>query len=1340
MAEEPSNDRALSIHRNANPKPQIRFCRRLQKQETLVAEARASRNWPRAGKFIELSFMSTAAAGGYEGGGAGKFRKRPFRKQATPYDRPVSALRNPVEAGKKNGWISKIVDPASRLITQSAHRFFSSLFRKSLPALETVPEVHNCYIAEADSEPSNESSEAVSANPFAIREPVFNGHDNLNKSSDNNGIGELELILKQKTFSRAEIERLTELLRSRTVDMSAEDEKKRSEPSTSQPVDNHKVELINVPVQENGLDSRRLLGEALVPAVSSCVLEEKIAPPAELAKAYMGNRLSKVSPSTVDLRSLREELPLLGNAPFPRKSSGMSAIPRSSVRFAGVPGVSENGYQTPRSQGRSAIYTTACTPYSRIHPPAKGIGNTSDWCAGPSTSPWTVVNNTVSIGKQVPKRRSLVLDNDIGSVGPIRRIRQKTNLMSPKSIGLLASETPIHTHGTIGSGVAQGSVSLSHKPLLLEEPRQNFPKMRIAEDGENRVPGTSFSFVPSQSSEMAQKILQQLDKLVPSPKDKSSELKLAIAREKSPAKLSLNMLHGQAFQSVEEVDSSKLRNNVQDVGTFDAVGGTPLPAIQDSASQKQDKVEENGWLKLAASGNKLAPEMNDTGRTTLKKDTVPNYRTANLAISNFVMTSPQKKRAFQMCAQDSLELDDDRYSTKSIHTAYENEKVDNATVEENKAVASEIVTVEKPSVSEIKTPASLTLNKSSGTGAYDDPGVNEKNPVFAAPVTPLSSTVAQPATLHQSPPLFGNVVPTKVPTAALVFNFGSKGIDNAPPPFTFSSISSFSESSGLKFDAQRSSSPATFAATATEMMTTAAKLDTGGKENALKVGDLFRKPDNSTFLSVSTSTTRSIFPFNNSTNNSNLSNGSIEPSTMLSSVSASPSVPVSIISDGVSFRSSPTTTAITTPSSLSPSAATLAFSSVPKFQFGFGNTAAVAPSSSMSQPSTSGAEQKVKTTLPFGSLSPPFGATSSALTNTGNGIFGFSSGAPANTSNSSSSDNHLSSNPFGTANGPVFGSQTESRTGTLPFTQSIPSQLGSSAPLPIFGLSSYSTFSSGSSTFGSLTPASELFGSGSCIGQNSSTTFSMGANPFSAASGTASSFSSSSQPASSLFCPAFSSASSPASGFSFGGSSTAGAATGSVSSPATGFSFGGSSTAGADTVSASPVTGFSFGGSLTSGAVTGSAPMAFGSGIGASSGSFFPFTSASASAATSSDSLASSQPMFGAPNPSITFGSPSPVNDQMNMEDSMAEDTVQASTATVSTFGQPATTPSPGLMFNLAPFHFGAQQNPVTPQNSSPYQTSGNFDFAPGGSFSLGTADKSTRKFIRAKRDKARKK
>uniref|UniRef100_A0A7N0TED1 Uncharacterized protein n=1 Tax=Kalanchoe fedtschenkoi TaxID=63787 RepID=A0A7N0TED1_KALFE len=74
-------------------------------------------------------------AGGGGAGAGGKVRKKPYRNtQATPYDRPRTALRNPTDAVKNpNGWLSRLVDPASKLISTSARKLISSVFSKRIP-------------------------------------------------------------------------------------------------------------------------------------------------------------------------------------------------------------------------------------------------------------------------------------------------------------------------------------------------------------------------------------------------------------------------------------------------------------------------------------------------------------------------------------------------------------------------------------------------------------------------------------------------------------------------------------------------------------------------------------------------------------------------------------------------------------------------------------------------------------------------------------------------------------------------------------------------------------------------------------------------------------------------------------------------------------------------------------------------------------------------------------------------------------------------------------------------------------------------------------------------------
>ncbi|KAL2541516.1 Nuclear pore complex protein [Abeliophyllum distichum] len=177
--------------------------------------------------------------------------------------------------------------------------------------------------------------------------------------------------------------------------------------------------------------------------------------------------------------------------------------------------------------------------------------------------------------------------------------------------------------------------------------------------------------------------------------------------------------------------------------------------------------------------------------------------------------------------------------------------------------------------------------------------------------------------------------------------------------------------------------------------------------------------------------------------------------------------------------------------------------------------------------------------------------------------------------------------------------------------------------------------------------------------------------------------------------------------------------------------------------SPSPSGGFSFGAS-SSFAAKNTAPMVFNSSTGASSNPIFSFTTASV-AALSSPSLPHTQPVFGNP-PAFAA---SPGNDQMNAEDSMAEDTMQSSAPSVPVFGQPTVSPSPpGFMFGSTvpsqpnPFLFAGQQNQVAPQNPSTFQASASVEFNAGGSFSLGSGggDKAGRKYVKVNRSKNRKK
>ncbi|XP_044460946.1 nuclear pore complex protein NUP1-like isoform X2 [Mangifera indica] len=1268
-------------------------------------------------------------------GAGGKFKKRPFRRttQSTPYDRPLvsAALRNPanVNINNNNGWLSKFVDPAQRLIVSSAHRLFRSVFRKRLPppppALSEAPEP----VSIGNYEAQEMHQDLVSSD--GVQEAI-NCHDGPTNSPDK-GLNELEQILKRKTFTRSEFDQLSALLQSRTTEKPLDNEKNRSKviPSNQLVFHKNKEPVLDTPIKENGIVSQHNL--------TPVVIDEDVASPAELAKAYMGSRPSKVSPSMLGVhgQALREESTVLNNKVLCSASPIMPLVPRSS-------------FLTSRSRGRSAIYNMAKTPYSRIHSTTtvKGVEHAVDSHVRPSSSAHYIWENyKLTEPQQVTlKRRSSVIDNDMGSVGPIRRIRQKPNLLTSRNLSLPASGSPLSMHGSGVSNAVQRPFSLIQKPQLSDEEKQKVTKM-LTENGDNNISSTGFPPVPSKSSETAFKILQQLDKLVSS-------------RDKSPTKLSPSMLHGPALKSLEKVDSSVFLENVQDNNRSGGSLDTSLPDVRDSMSQKQDKVEENGPTKFISLFDKSLSVLNGLDAAGVVKEDVPSTKTTDSALTNSIVHPvPQKKRGFHMSAhEDYVELDDDDYSngTESTPLMKGKDKLD-APVVENKSDADEATTEEKsPALFEVKTPNSV-LNKMSDIGTHDRSVVAEKNFLFTFPTAPPSSIAGQ-TTVVAAPSTSTSTKATlpHEPSAASIFGFGEKltslkdsnvvsptfgtsktNVDKAPEFTITSATSVFNESSRPKFETHSKEEPeslksfSSIPVVATDSAPKVPESDKADNGTIPKSGIIARTPE--TELPSTSSTllsTASIF--SQPASSSSLNNGSPASSPTSTSSPIPPLVSISGINQNsfnnansvvsINHSAYPTTSTATTttsvaasapvfnfgasavtPTSVSPTLAQSGVESTEKIKeptFGnstsmlFGETSTFASTGNNTSSSTSlaaiGSGSSIFGSTPsassgssiFGAVTPPiaskgssiFGGTSSAIPSTGSGIFGFSAGATS----SASTNQAQVSNPFS-----VGSAQASENAASIATSTQTPNQYGSTLSSTSFGLAGTSAFSSGSSLFGSST-----FGSTPTFGLNS--TSSSEANTISSTSG----------PTNTVFGSSWQAPKTPSFASTFN--------------------------------SSSPSTGFQFGASASS-AATSSASL-FGSSTNTTSSSIFPFSS-SVAAATSS------QPGFGNSGSVFAFGSTSSNNnnDQMGMEDSMAEDTVQASTPAVPFFGQQPMTPSTGFVFGSTtpsganPFPFGSQQNLATPQNPSPFQASGSLDFNAGGSFSLGSVDKSQRKIVKLK-------
>nr|GEX50902.1 nuclear pore complex protein NUP1-like isoform X2 [Tanacetum cinerariifolium] len=251
----------------------------------------------------------------------------------------------------------------------------------------------------------------------------------------------------------------------------------------------------------------------------------------------------------------------------------------------------ENGFTTPRSRGRSATYSMARTSYAR--------------------SP--------TFTQKALKRRISILEHDTGLGGPLRRTRQKANLLTlrdKRELGYTALQQPDHA---------------SQKKLLL----MNASKSKIIKGAEqNRetsmrgsVSVSGYANVPKKSTQTATKILQHVEKM--DLKEKSS------GSIKSPTKRTLDILHGQAVRSLEKGDSSRLLSY--------PLNEPPLKLPAEPPHKKRA-------FRTSVPGSDSA----------LAADIVATSTLLGVSRTPALVEPPQKKCAFQMSAPDydSFEIDD----------------------------------------------------------------------------------------------------------------------------------------------------------------------------------------------------------------------------------------------------------------------------------------------------------------------------------------------------------------------------------------------------------------------------------------------------------------------------------------------------------------------------------------------------------------------------------------------------------------------------------------------------------------------------------------------------------
>ncbi|XP_012078811.1 nuclear pore complex protein NUP1 isoform X2 [Jatropha curcas] len=536
----------------------------------------------------------------YERGAGGKLRKPPRRPPSTPYARPP---QNQTQRGGR--WLSRLVDPAFRLIAGGANLILPSFFSKSqsvytLPAptgqendhggeTETWHAAVGQNAAAGEDDDKNFTSNHVepratevagtsSVLDRTIRHSEFNGHE-VNKKvdvADPNGLSEIEILMKDKRFSRDEVNRLIELIKSRAVDLpdveqenknlstsggdlrepavaleysgkatgARQEELNRAIWETSQTGDRKHSSAILTDAErpantlENSIKSKgekledldRIIWKTSTPLLQSKVQDDVGTSPLEIARAYMENRISDIGFGSDSLIA-KDEGTLPCRDDLALKPFVPSPAPKSSPCWPGALVQDQRGYMTPQSQrGRFGLHNFPRTPYSRtIYSKTKSkliqLQSNTDRQQNTIATPFQQTQ-TPAFG-QVNARGNTLYDGH-GSAGPIRRIRHKVNAQTPR--GFAYSHTSLNNPQVENFIISDGLFSTSKRNL--ENGGTNSSAKFQSVGGKQQSSEVITPAVPAHSSLVARKILEHLERNPPTPKDKSAELRLATSWKK----------------------------------------------------------------------------------------------------------------------------------------------------------------------------------------------------------------------------------------------------------------------------------------------------------------------------------------------------------------------------------------------------------------------------------------------------------------------------------------------------------------------------------------------------------------------------------------------------------------------------------------------------------------------------------------------------------------------------------------------------------------------------------------------------------------------------------------
>ncbi|XP_076946771.1 uncharacterized protein LOC143618436 isoform X2 [Bidens hawaiensis] len=339
--------------------------------------------------------------------------------------------------------------------------------------------------------------------------------DKSKKSVDDFGVDQIENLLKGKHFSRDESMRLLVILNSRLADDSKAEGGEKAETAAPQAQNKGNVFDLEIPSTSN---IRKHDFETPMPRLQSNV-NEVAASPIDIAKAYMGSRVSELGFNTHNNVStvVREHK---SSDAFPAKPHFFTPSSKSSTCWPGAMVQDQRGYLTPQNQrSRYGLHNFPRTPYSRTKPRLSQLQGDG--------KPYNTSLTTFQQSRLQSKTSSDVMDVAYGSVGPIRRVRNKL-VTEPQSEGPKSFSS-----ARIASS---SSASRSFVPVFQKNTRTSgTSNLYTADKNEQTFIGDVNTNSAGRSNETVRKILEKLDRHKPTPKEKAAELKLATQWKRLPS-------------------------------------------------------------------------------------------------------------------------------------------------------------------------------------------------------------------------------------------------------------------------------------------------------------------------------------------------------------------------------------------------------------------------------------------------------------------------------------------------------------------------------------------------------------------------------------------------------------------------------------------------------------------------------------------------------------------------------------------------------------------------------------------------------------------------------------